>query len=201
MNTATERGFAIGRYDIITVDVFFLYFLKSQLYNNNYCRDLKPENLLLSDQGDSSVLKIADFGLSAVVFAAESQGSTASVVNNTSVTPFTQTPPGNSNVEQAYLSKNDTKSMLSASVPPNIKTNFNSLQQFSQDPYQQYSPISPASPQTQPSSPTSHASNVSKIYNIQQSNDSPPNSPGKEIFYEFKFSLITNFHPFYLSPS
>jgi serine/threonine protein kinase len=34
-------------------------------------RDLKPENLLLSDPSDSAILKIADFGLSAVVFASE----------------------------------------------------------------------------------------------------------------------------------
>ena len=32
-------------------------------------RDLKPENLLLSDQSEYASLKIADFGLSAVVFA------------------------------------------------------------------------------------------------------------------------------------
>ena len=45
----------------------------------NYChqkgvvhRDLKPENLLLSDPSDNAILKIADFGLSAVVFATES---------------------------------------------------------------------------------------------------------------------------------
>lgn len=35
-------------------------------------RDLKPENLLLSDATDSAILKIADFGLSAVIFATES---------------------------------------------------------------------------------------------------------------------------------
>jgi serine/threonine protein kinase len=34
-------------------------------------RDLKPENLLLSDSGDDAQLKIADFGLSAVIFASE----------------------------------------------------------------------------------------------------------------------------------
>lgn len=34
-------------------------------------RDLKPENLLLSDPSESAILKIADFGLSAVVFATE----------------------------------------------------------------------------------------------------------------------------------
>ena len=35
-------------------------------------RDLKPENLLLSDSSDSAILKIADFGFSAVIFASES---------------------------------------------------------------------------------------------------------------------------------
>ena len=34
-------------------------------------RDLKPENLLLSDATEDAILKIADFGLSAVVFAVE----------------------------------------------------------------------------------------------------------------------------------
>jgi serine/threonine protein kinase len=32
---------------------------------------LKPENLLLSGSGESAILKIADFGLSAVIFATE----------------------------------------------------------------------------------------------------------------------------------
>lgn len=34
-------------------------------------RDLKPENLLLSDATEGAMLKMADFGLSAVIFAAE----------------------------------------------------------------------------------------------------------------------------------
>ncbi len=34
---------------------------------------MKPENLLLSDPSDSAILKIADFGLSNVIFAAESR--------------------------------------------------------------------------------------------------------------------------------
>jgi serine/threonine protein kinase len=42
-------------------------------------RDLKPENLLLSDPSDSAILKIADFGLSAVVFATEGLGGAGSV--------------------------------------------------------------------------------------------------------------------------
>jgi serine/threonine protein kinase len=41
-------------------------------------RDLKPENLLLSDPSDSAILKIADFGLSAVIFAAENGALTSS---------------------------------------------------------------------------------------------------------------------------
>jgi serine/threonine protein kinase len=36
-------------------------------------RDLKPENLLLSDPTENAILKIADFGLSAVVTTAESE--------------------------------------------------------------------------------------------------------------------------------
>jgi serine/threonine protein kinase len=36
-------------------------------------RDLKPENLLLSDPHDDATLKIADFGLSAVVHACEEE--------------------------------------------------------------------------------------------------------------------------------
>ena len=40
-------------------------------------RDLKPENLLVSEHGDKLVLKIADFGLSAVVFAAAEMGEQA----------------------------------------------------------------------------------------------------------------------------
>lgn len=36
-------------------------------------RDLKPENLLLSDSSEFAALKIADFGLSAVVIAAEGE--------------------------------------------------------------------------------------------------------------------------------
>ena len=45
-------------------------------------RDLKPENLLLSDPSDSAILKIADFGLSAVVFATECVSVTDSSVKS-----------------------------------------------------------------------------------------------------------------------
>lgn len=41
-------------------------------------RDLKPENLLLSDASDSAILKIADFGLSAVIFATENAANNLS---------------------------------------------------------------------------------------------------------------------------
>ncbi len=40
-------------------------------------RDLKPENLLLSDPSETAILKIADFGLSAVVFATENSAGAA----------------------------------------------------------------------------------------------------------------------------
>jgi serine/threonine protein kinase len=41
-------------------------------------RDLKPENLLLSDISDNAILKIADFGFSAVIFATEASSSSSS---------------------------------------------------------------------------------------------------------------------------
>lgn len=64
-------------------------------------RDLKPENLLLSDNSDAAILKIADFGLSAVIFANESTPPTPSRggVEETSspfsspTTPSFLTPP------------------------------------------------------------------------------------------------------------
>lgn len=52
-------------------------YFKQLLSGIEYChergvchRDLKPENLLLSDASENAILKMADFGLSAVVFAA-----------------------------------------------------------------------------------------------------------------------------------
>jgi serine/threonine protein kinase len=43
-------------------------------------RDLKPENLLLSDLSDSAILKIADFGLSELIFHAE-EGSSLTITS------------------------------------------------------------------------------------------------------------------------
>ena len=57
--------------------LFITHQLPIYLYHQNCFtigvvhRDLKPENLLLSDPSESAILKIADFGLSAVVFASE----------------------------------------------------------------------------------------------------------------------------------
>jgi serine/threonine protein kinase len=45
-------------------------------------RDLKPENLLLSDTSDTATLKIADFGLSAVVHACEEEFGGVDKINN-----------------------------------------------------------------------------------------------------------------------
>lgn len=54
-------------------------YFKQLLSGIEYChgkgvahRDLKPENLLLSDASDRAILKIADFGLSAAMFATTS---------------------------------------------------------------------------------------------------------------------------------
>lgn len=65
-----------------TSEEFAKQYFTQLLSGIDYChqkgvvhRDLKPENLLLSDSSENALLKIADFGLSAVVFAAESIGS------------------------------------------------------------------------------------------------------------------------------
>ncbi len=61
-------------------------------------RDLKPENLLLSDPSDSAVLKIADFGLSSVVFASEQSSDSSNNIgggsNSDEVTPTLSEPDG-----------------------------------------------------------------------------------------------------------
>jgi serine/threonine protein kinase len=75
-----------------TSDDFARKYFTQLLSGVNYChqkgivhRDLKPENLLLSDPSDDALLKIADFGLSAVVFAAENVDIIiGGVVNNIS---------------------------------------------------------------------------------------------------------------------
>jgi serine/threonine protein kinase len=61
-----------------TPEVFARHYFTQLLSGIQYChekglchRDLKPENLLLSDLGDHAILKLADFGLSAVIFAME----------------------------------------------------------------------------------------------------------------------------------
>jgi serine/threonine protein kinase len=61
---------------IIIFDIYYLHFLtlstiSDEIFIGVVHRDLKPENLLLSDPSDTAILKIADFGLSAVVFARE----------------------------------------------------------------------------------------------------------------------------------
>lgn len=47
-------------------------------------RDLKPENLLLSDLSDAALLKIADFGLSELIFHADEVNSNDSEAPNKS---------------------------------------------------------------------------------------------------------------------
>ena len=56
----------------------FLNYISQLISGIEYChrmgvchRDLKPENLLLSDLSDAALLKIADFGLSELIFHAD----------------------------------------------------------------------------------------------------------------------------------
>jgi serine/threonine protein kinase len=65
-------------------------------------RDLKPENLLLSDPSESAILKIADFGLSAVVFATEGVDPTF-FPSQSSPSPNYFSPGGNDR-DQDFLS-------------------------------------------------------------------------------------------------
>ena len=58
-------------------------------------RDLKPENLLLSDPSESAILKIADFGLSAVVFATEGVDAAASYASPLPSSNYLTSPGGN----------------------------------------------------------------------------------------------------------
>lgn len=69
-------------------------------------RDLKPENLLLSDNSDSAILKIADFGLSTVIFAQES-----GVDDNELQSParFMSQPFSNKNDSDDVSSRNNNK--------------------------------------------------------------------------------------------
>lgn len=69
------------RTEIGTPELFARRYFTQLLSGLEYChgkgvchRDLKPENLLLSDTTEHSILKLADFGLSAVVFAMEDDG-------------------------------------------------------------------------------------------------------------------------------
>jgi serine/threonine protein kinase len=90
-------------------------------------RDLKPENLLLSDPSEHANLKIADFGLSAVIFAAEGsnpgEADLANVrtmfssnMNNGQLSPGSRN--GNGNGNGSKLDKRVNNSMFST---PNMK--------------------------------------------------------------------------------
>lgn len=62
-------------------------------------RDLKPENLLLSDPTHNAILKMADFGLSAVMFAAEAEEESGGIgcgVRSRYVSEENKAPPPHS---------------------------------------------------------------------------------------------------------
>lgn len=75
-----ERMHSVREMD--RTDAFARKYFTQLLSGIAYChsrgvvhRDLKPENLLLSDPSEGAILKIADFGLSTVVFTQEQLGS------------------------------------------------------------------------------------------------------------------------------
>ena len=62
----------------------------STYYSNIRCDllgDLKPENLLLANNDDTTTLKIADFGLSAIFAMTESETNRSSDPQNHKLTP------------------------------------------------------------------------------------------------------------------
>jgi serine/threonine protein kinase len=75
-------------------DAFSRKYFSQLLSGISYChsrgvvhRDLKPENLLLSEPGGGAILKIADFGLSTVVFASENQIDDGSISGSSHYPP------------------------------------------------------------------------------------------------------------------
>jgi len=122
---------------------------------------LKPENLLLSDQGDKSCLKIADFGLSAVVFAA------AEMHENTT--------PQNFNFNSQFQNNNNNNS----SVSPLMNKNTNHQEnQFNFNSNSSSSSSSNSSPISSPTvaSPSKHKSINSRTSNVIQFNTPSSNN-------------------------
>lgn len=67
--------FTLGSYNNNITEEFAKKYFNQLLSGLEYChekgvvhRDLKPENLLLSDTSESAILKIADFGFSAIIY-------------------------------------------------------------------------------------------------------------------------------------
>jgi len=96
-------------------------------------RDLKPENLLVSDHGDKLVLKIADFGLSAVVCAAAEMGEQSQIdsapatpissfTKNKSASPCPQSPAFSGSSSNSSSSSSQDNSSRAHSVHSSLAT-------------------------------------------------------------------------------
>ena len=86
-------------------------------------RDLKPENLLLSDPSESAILKIADFGLSAVVFASEGVGSDhngVGVKDMEEITSLGNSVQGKLNVMGTWQHPSAVNGTIAVGPPPNL---------------------------------------------------------------------------------
>lgn len=123
-------------------------------------RDLKPENLLLSDPSESAILKIADFGLSAVVFATEGLEIGTGSLSNTSggANMLQSSPSGGSGLSTSSSSSSQSRGQGQDSQldylsvtgnPSDIQTTIQILQSpsaTSRQPQQPFSPTSTCSP-------------------------------------------------------
>lgn len=101
-----------------TPEQFARRYFKQLLSGVEYChlkgvchRDLKPENILLSDLDDHAILKLADFGLSAVIFAMEDGQGPGRVSRSDGNTQTTQQSVGSrepryQSQEQRYQRQN-----------------------------------------------------------------------------------------------
>ena len=131
---------------------------------------MKPENLLLSDQGDKSCLKIADFGLSAVVFAAAEmhENTTPQNLNNFNNFNFNSQFQNNNN-------NNNNNNSVSPLMNKNTNHQENQLNFISNSSSSSSSNSSPISSPTV-ASPSKHKSINSRTSNVIQFNTPSSNN-------------------------
>jgi serine/threonine protein kinase len=111
-------------------------------------RDLKPENLLVNEQGDKLTLKIADFGLSAVVYAA-SEIQQLDAYDDADVTPLSPSSPLPSPSPESK-NKQQQSGVKESLVQTLTQQQQESRDQNSQDGSSEYSSFTASSPFSSP---------------------------------------------------